>query len=145
MRLREDPDRYNLAKFKILKSLANMGEANSIQLSKRTFKTIYETAMVLRRLVRQKHIKKIVQISDGCSFKYRLTKGGERYLLELQFRFLRGQSLNLYYPPCPAQLKPIDLQWKEQEYPTAQDAQQLKLDDLKRKLDEIKQRRAGLI
>ncbi len=113
----ENNDRYNLAKFKILMVLSNSGSMNSVMIADRTFKTVAQTTTVLNRLRSQKHIKQVAYTgkNNGCSSRFKITNEGKKYLLLLRERFVKGQDLNLYYPPRRTQLKDIDYQWWEQE------------------------------
>ncbi len=116
-RPKKNPDRWNLAKFKILMTLSNSGAMNSVKIAERTFKTVPQTTNVLQNLLRQKLVKRISCTSknDGCSHKYKITPQGERYLPRLRERFIHSQSLNFKYAPYPVLYKEIDLKWWEQE------------------------------
>lgn len=115
-------DRWNLSKLKVLRSLARMGDSNSIRIAEATRKTVDATDHTIKRLLGFKHIKIIPynKNNDGCCNRYALTPKGKKYLKTLDSRFIYSDDLNLKFHPRHIDYTPDTIAWKSRSYPPGQ-------------------------
>lgn len=114
-----EKDRWNLSKLKVLRSLARMGDSNSIRIAEATRKTVDATDHTIKRLLGFKHIKIIPynKNNDGCCNRYALTPKGKKYLKTLDLRFIYSDDLNLKFHPRHIDYTPDTISWKKRNYP----------------------------